>query len=178
MFATKTKEDPMPAFESVFDGIQRRLGAITEKNLISSDEGAGGGTAFGVLPVEQRKMWTLMTQLKQEVRPLLDEHNILANMVQREFGRSSEASRIVTAAQKPEVQSAVKRMDELKATVQPLMSTHKIVKNMFWNDVRTMFDAWGDQLWIDPDWTVRKRKQEDEVGLSLGDILGGLIGRG
>jgi hypothetical protein len=178
MLAKKVKSDEAPSFESVMDTIQRRLDSITETDLIAPTGYFGRGEKVGVLPLQQQKLWTLMTLIGDEARPIIEEHNRLGELVQREFGNGrATASHIVAASQKKEVQEAAKRMDVLKAQSQTLNSMHKIVKNIFWNDVRTLFDGWSQKLEIDSNWEAIKASPDDDLGVSVEDILGSMFGR-
>lgn len=175
MFAAKSKDASVPAFEPILDTIRRRLDAISNSDVISPDEGVGRGEKFGVLPMEQRKIWTLMRLMAQEVEPLIDEHNELSTLLQKEIG-NGKPSRIVAAALKPEIQNAATRVEELNTQIKPVVGAVKLLKNILWNDVRTMFGAWDEHMWIDPDWTVRKQSEDDgPSGISLSDLFGGVI---
>jgi len=174
---TATKQAGNPAYESVNVRIQNRLDAIKEKDLLPPDDGVGLGVKVGILPLEQRKLWTLLQQTGRELKPLINEHERLNSMLQNEIGKVTTISKILATAQRSEMIEAAARLDELTASIKPMISLRKIVKNIFWNDVRTMLGVWDTRLWLDPDWTVRVQPDEDESSPSIGDVLGRLIGR-
>jgi hypothetical protein len=175
---TTTKQQAgNPAYESVTARIQNRLDAIKEKDLLPPLRGVGPGVKVGLLTFEQRKMWTLMQQLGRELEPLMNEHRRLHETLQNEIGKITTISKILATAQKPEIQEAATRLDDLSIAIKPLMNMRKIVKNIFWNDVRTMFGSWDQQLWLDPDWTVRVQPEEDESSPSIGEVLGHMFSR-
>jgi hypothetical protein len=174
MFAAKASVNA-PAFEQVLDMIQRRVDAITEKDLLPPEDWSKTGAYVGDLPMEHRKLSTLMKKLSLELEPLMKEHEKEQRFVHSQLGAQTTLRRLIDVSSKKDVQESVKRLEQIELAIAPIKGAREIVHRIFWQDVNAMFSCWEKNVSIQPDWSVRTVDEEHSDDSE--SILSRLFGR-
>ncbi|MBL8158588.1 hypothetical protein JNK62_03595 [bacterium] len=174
MFAAKASQSA-PAFEHVIDVIQKRVDALSEKDLLPPEEWSKTGAYVGDLPIKHRKLSTLMRQLSLELEPLMKEHEKEQRFVHSQLGAQTTLRRLIDVSSKKDVQESVKRLEQIELAIAPIKGVREIVRLIFWQDVNAMFSCWEKNVSIQPDWSVRTVEVEEPD--SSESILSRLFGR-